>query len=630
MNARPSLTRSHHFWPLLGLFFLCTLYWSSVLFTDQVLLPGDFLRGFAPFGSDPKAPWNLLQWDALGQYYPWRVFAARQLQEGLIPLWNPHQFAGAPFVANLQSAVFYPLNLPFWLFDVARAFGISAWLHSLLACFGTYALAQRWKLSRLSSVLAAIAFAFGGYLTSWIVLPTLADTASWLPLIVLLFERVIEERKRRDIAVFVIAFTCAMLAGHVQVFFYIGCALFLQACLFPRFDIALQKLAALALPTVALGAIQLLPTMELARLGHRASQGGPSADGWGFVKGNALPFSDLGSLFLPGPPLLSFSENFGYVGILTMLLAAGAIVGAAVQRKLEGPALFALVLALFGLLYALATPLAQLFYYMVPGLSQMGGTGRAFVLWNLGLALAAGFGLDFIRRKTAGKASSPSSLAAVGLPCLALLLVTAELFAASWNLQPRAPRATIYPETELTTYLKTTVKTDERILFVTPRNKWAASEDYAAAGSERQHPAGVLPPNGAMVYGLNDVSGYDSLTPLAYRQFVADGEKSDPSPMRNGNMLLLNNPRSQALDQLNVRYVVSAEPLSDAGTLLKTFENSYVYQRPLIDMPRLDGTYFSPGFTNEKYQPGTFRFGAFLSLCTLSFLAALFFRKDAP
>jgi hypothetical protein len=69
-----------------------------------------------------------------------------------IPLWNPYQFAGTPFVANGQSAVFYPLNLPFWLFDVARAFGISAFLHTLLSGIATYFLAQRWGRSRAASL----------------------------------------------------------------------------------------------------------------------------------------------------------------------------------------------------------------------------------------------------------------------------------------------------------------------------------------------------------------------------------------------------------------------------------------------------------------------------------------------
>ena len=33
------------------------------------------------------------------------------LRDGVIPFWNPHQYAGAPFLADNQSGIFYPFNL---------------------------------------------------------------------------------------------------------------------------------------------------------------------------------------------------------------------------------------------------------------------------------------------------------------------------------------------------------------------------------------------------------------------------------------------------------------------------------------------------------------------------------------
>ncbi len=68
---------------------LALAFWSRVLFTGRVLLPGEMLGGFLPFGGNPTAPWTILQWDSLAQYYPWRFFAAQQLRAGKIPLWNP-------------------------------------------------------------------------------------------------------------------------------------------------------------------------------------------------------------------------------------------------------------------------------------------------------------------------------------------------------------------------------------------------------------------------------------------------------------------------------------------------------------------------------------------------------------
>jgi hypothetical protein len=596
------------------LFVLCTTFWWRVLFTNEVLLP-NYLGGFAPFGSDPNAPWNLLRWDSLGQYFPWRYFAASELAQGRIPLWNPHQFAGTPLLANGQSAVFYPLSLPFWLFDTARAFGLSAWLHSLLAAFGTYFLARRWQFSRASSVLCAVIFAFSGYLTTWVSLPTLSNTASWLPLLLLLFERArADESTSRDSIVFGIAFACALLAGHPQIFFYCGVALALRALLCPQPGRALGVLGKGSLLCLSLAAIQLLPMLELARVGHRAAQGGASAAGWGFVKNNALPPSDYLSLLFPGGPSLSFSENFGYIGVVAALLAIAVVVfgmiGVIRGKSPSSEWGFSTVLAVFGLLYALATPLAQGFYFAVPGLAQMGGTGRAFILWTLGVALLAAFALELLRAKVRSNSTV--------LSCGVLVLLSLELFAANWNVQPTAAREAIYPQTELLTFLQEQTKGGGRILFLTPRQSWLPSE----ALREGTHPRGVLPPNGATIYGLNDVNGYDSLAPLSYRNFVADGENAPVSPPLNGNMILLENIESPSLDQLDVRWVVSEKAL-DSQSLgdYKKIDNCFVYSRNVGDSPKLSGLDFAPGVRDGQYQPQSFRLGAFISLCTLALCA---------
>ena len=55
----------------------------------------------------------LVDYDAFVYFYPQRVFLARSLLAGHIPLWDPDLFGGAPFLANPQTAVLYP---PSWLF----------------------------------------------------------------------------------------------------------------------------------------------------------------------------------------------------------------------------------------------------------------------------------------------------------------------------------------------------------------------------------------------------------------------------------------------------------------------------------------------------------------------------------
>ena len=52
--------------------------------------------------------------------YPVYSFAARTYQSGTVPLWNPHLYAGSPFAADMQSGVFYPINVAAFL--LARPF----------------------------------------------------------------------------------------------------------------------------------------------------------------------------------------------------------------------------------------------------------------------------------------------------------------------------------------------------------------------------------------------------------------------------------------------------------------------------------------------------------------------------
>ena len=85
----------------------------------RALLPADLLVQFEPWRSQvanpPPARWDALVWDGIAQYYPWRFFAAESIRDGVLPLWNPHQFCGTPLLANGQSAVLYPLNAVFWV-----------------------------------------------------------------------------------------------------------------------------------------------------------------------------------------------------------------------------------------------------------------------------------------------------------------------------------------------------------------------------------------------------------------------------------------------------------------------------------------------------------------------------------
>ena len=105
---------------LLAIVLLCTLvialYWRIAL-AGRVLASGDVFTYFYPYWAE----------------------ATRAAQTGRLPLWNPYLFMGAPFLANSQVGVFYPLNRPLWfLLPAHQSVHLTIVLHLCLAAFTTY------------------------------------------------------------------------------------------------------------------------------------------------------------------------------------------------------------------------------------------------------------------------------------------------------------------------------------------------------------------------------------------------------------------------------------------------------------------------------------------------------------
>jgi hypothetical protein len=167
--------------------------------------------------------------------------------------------------------------------------------------------------------------------------------------------------------------------------------------------------------------------------------------------------------------------------------------------------------------------------------------------------------------------------------------------------------------------------------MLTPKNAWLPTEALQNGG--RSHPPGILPPNGATVYKIHDVNGYDSLSLRQYRAWIGGAEPGGPSPQLNGNMVLLENLAPEILDSLAVRYVVAAQgtPLSSAaGNKVFSANGCDVWQREIRSNLRVSGASFSPGWKEGRYQPQGFRFGTFISLCALGLIAgALGFKKSS-
>jgi hypothetical protein len=401
--------------------------------TGRCLVPADLLSDVAPWRSgnvNDLVPWNPLRFDGIAQFYPWRLFAAQTLKSGIIPLWNPHQFCGTPFLANSQSAVLYPLNLLFVIMPVSRAFGASAILHLFLTGAFLYTFMRRaLGVSRAAATMSGIVWQLSTWQVSWLSLPSFLDTSAWLPLALLLAHRLAQKPSGGRAVALGGVLGLSLLAGHLQ----IGLYSILLTAAYAIYRSVAERVAWRTVLTCAVmtggmlflvAAPHLLPVMELSRQSHRAAGGGhPTFASFEGYNRDAMPVFNLITLLVPGffgnpgvtgpRPGISaywgatnYAENACYIGVAALLLATAGLL-AVFRRGSAGttaPGRFFAWAGLTAMLLALGTWLGAPLYFGLPGFGQTGSPARVLAVFTLSAAVLAGVGLDaVIGRKVAAR-----------------------------------------------------------------------------------------------------------------------------------------------------------------------------------------------------------------------------------
>ena len=135
-------------------------YWPA-LFGGKVLLPLDNLWTMPPWGGPPDAvPHNNLISDMILENYPWKLILDQALRQHELPLWNPYEMAGLPYLATGQTSVLYPFAVLFLILGPLRAYGWYCALHQVLAASFTYFLLRRLGANRFGALIAGLSFAF--------------------------------------------------------------------------------------------------------------------------------------------------------------------------------------------------------------------------------------------------------------------------------------------------------------------------------------------------------------------------------------------------------------------------------------------------------------------------------------
>jgi len=339
--------------------------------------------------------------DFFTQIYPMWYRASRWMLAGTIPLWNPFQFCGYPFLATVQYGVLYPLNLPFLLLRTEVAIEVAIVLHLFAAGLFMYLYGRGIRLSRLGAAAAAITFMWSGFMVSQAVWFTSAlAAAAWLPLAFLAVEKICERQRWRWAVLLATAVAMPIFAGYLQTWVYsvyavaaYASARVLVIVLQRRRRAPVGRISGLVVGGVVLGlclaAIQILPSFELQALTPRHPGGLPLGQLLPF--GPTVPQRLLSEALsaVPGPPRST------YLGVLALLLIP--LSGCASVGRWRTACLGVLALLSIGIAISVRTPLFQL-YRVLPVVGWFRFPERILVVYAFAGAALCGIGFNVATR----------------------------------------------------------------------------------------------------------------------------------------------------------------------------------------------------------------------------------------
>ena len=605
-------------WAVAALIGVVLLYFSPYLFSGQTLVPYDLLAILSPWNIDGTVVQNSLLSDIVRQYLPWRQLYAEALRSGELPFWNPYTFSGMPFMANLQSAIFYPLNLIFLLPSLDTAFLLFLGVHLLLSGVGMYGLLRYLQRTPIASLVAALIWMMCGVSTVWRPWLSIAATMAWLPWLVLATAIVCTRPSWRAVGGLGLTTAMLLLAGHIQFAYYC----MLLAGSFAIWRVATQpltwakrgkRLIWYVLGTIlglAMFAPQLAATFELSRFSARGSI--PIAE----LMSGAIPVIHLITLILPmlygganayiGPG--NFVEFTIYIGIASLILVLIAPLHPRLGRR--SALWFFIAWAVIGLHLSFGGQL-NLLAARLPLYESFRGLQRIAGIWSFGAAACAAWGIEAVLTSHGRRRQLIGAVALGCVACsLALLLRNqlglSRIFSSIWPIHYLSDAA-VWPVAALLAGSGMCLATGSlagRLRLLTGLVPAAfvlltlidlvgfARSYYPVVDRTRAFPStpglryleaqrntgrilrfgpGLLEspvlPNSALLFHIEDIDGYDSFTLDRYNRLVGLIEPARYKNVNNfnvlGNFTRVNSLASPLLDLLGAAFALSAAPIEN-------------------------------------------------------------------
>jgi hypothetical protein len=328
--------------------------------------------------------------DLYTEHYPMAAYGFSMLRSGHLPLWDPYQLCGLPFLAIPHTGLFYPGNLPYLLFNTASATEIVLIEHLVFAGVGMWLLGCLFDFSPAGALAAAVTFMWSGWMMSYVHQAALISGMCWLPMTALLVEKTGRGSRLAPFGL-VLAVACQLFNGAPELFLqnmYVG-ALLAAFCLAKLIAGGQWRTSAgralVLMACVAAGGLlaapQLLPSLELVPQTVRSA--------------GSLPFESVVLGWIsPGGFLLGGLWTTGHVtvGVLP-LLGIGLGLGG---RRVQSLWLFALAVGTLAVLLVFGGPLFRAYYATPAG--QLFRTPQKFLhMYAFAQGLMAGIALTRLR-----------------------------------------------------------------------------------------------------------------------------------------------------------------------------------------------------------------------------------------
>jgi hypothetical protein len=596
----------------------------------EVLTQSSLLYQYLPWQSyAPRSPspTNPLLFDPAFVFYPFLTHAVEAVHRWELPRWSAALYGGHPFLAAFQTAVFSPFTAIAYVVALPRATVFIALAPLVVGGLGMFLYVRAIGLGPPAAWFAGIAYLLNGFAVAWMEHP-LTAVACWAPWILRATDAL---RMRPDAsrAATLAAFVAlVILSGHPET----ATKVLLLAAAYTVASLLVDPKPRWGLPVLAyasgvlLASIQIVPFVEYltqsealaSRRAHAISSffmpastmiAGLVPDFFGNpARGNYL------ILFNRFGGQANYAEQAVYAGIAVVVLApvalvcrrrewrvpvfvASAVASGALMYGLPGvvqavswvPLLRVMVLSRFGLLAIFSTIVLAAYGIdtLTRDLTETATRIRRMVLAASALVVAA-IGIGWLGMHDLLQSHGHTETATGGIArTIALLLivwglvslrcrralaprvfaiamcsvVAIDLSLASRGLHPTMPASQVYPPLpELEA-----IQRDSSLFRV---YGWG----------------NALVPNAALVYGLQDVRGWDGVNPYRFTRLLDLGylrQVSNPD-------VHLRDPT--LLDLLNVKYlfvdptaVLTAPRYTRVpGTRVPLYENTHVFPRAFL------------------------------------------------